>query len=142
MRNMRILLVEDNPGDVELIVESFKECKISHDIDIVNDGQEAMDFLTKKGRYEQSQRPNIILLDLNLPKKNGDQVLCEIKNDKQLKRIPVIILTSSAREEDITKVYNNHANCYVRKPIDLNNFLSLVKKVEEFWFTVVELPPV
>jgi CheY-like chemotaxis protein len=142
MKALRILLVEDNPGDIELILEAFKECQITHDIDVVTDGQEAIDFLRRKEEYAQCKRPNLILLDLNLPKKDGKQVLQEIKNDPHLKRIPVIVLTSSAREEDVVKVYENYANCYVRKPVDLNDFLSLVRKVEDFWFTVVELPPV
>jgi len=142
MRSVRILLVEDNPGDVDLILEAFNECRMPHEIEVVNDGQEAIYFLRKQDKYEDKRSPNIILLDLNLPRKDGRQVLEEIKNDAKLKRIPVIILTSSARQEDILKVYEQHANCYVRKPVDLNDFLTLVRKIEDFWFSVVELPPV
>ena len=142
MMPIRILLVEDNPGDIELTVEAFKEGKITNEIEIVNDGQAAMDCLRNTGEYVQSKRPDIILLDLNLPKKDGRQVLQEIKNDPHLKRIPVVILTTSAGQEDILKAYDNHANCYIRKPVDLNNFMEVIRKIESFWLTIVKLPSV
>lgn len=142
MRSLRILLVEDNPGDAQLIVEAFKECGMPHTIDRVDDGQKAVDFLSRTGEYLQAHVPQLVLLDWNLPKKDGRQVLMAIKNDPKVRKIPVIVMTSSAREEDILQAYDNHANCYIRKPVDLDDFLKLVKKVEEFWFSVVELPSV
>lgn len=142
MKSLRILLVEDNPSDAQLIVEAFKECGISHVIEGVDDGQKAVDFLSKSGAYVNAATPHLVLLDWNLPKKDGRQVLSVIKNDVKIKKIPVIVLTSSAREEDIAQAYEHHANCYIRKPVDLNDFLNLVRKVEEFWFSIVELPSV
>ncbi|MDI6785825.1 MAG: response regulator [bacterium] len=135
-----ILLVEDNSGDIRLMQEAFKDCKIRNNLFVARDGIEAMDFLRQQGKYIDVPRPDIILLDLNLPKKDGREVLAEIKCDENLKRIPVVIMTSSKAEEDIIKTYNLHANCYLIKPIDFNRFMEMVKSIEDFWLTVVKLP--
>ncbi|MFH1196873.1 MAG: response regulator [bacterium] len=135
-----ILLVEDSPGDTRLAVEALKESKIRNTLCVVEDGIEAMEFLYKRGKYANSPRPDLILLDLNLPKKDGRQVLEEIKSDPELKRIPVVILTISKAEEDVMRSYNLHANCFITKPIDLSRFVTVVKSIEEFWFTIVKLP--
>ncbi len=135
-----ILLVEDNPGDVRLTQEAMKEAKVRNDLHIVGDGVEALAFLRKQGVYKDVPRPDMILLDLNLPKKNGHEVLTEIKADDDLKRIPVVMLTISKDEEDILKSYNLHANCFITKPVDLDQFLTVVKSIEDFWLTVVKLP--
>ena len=140
-RPIEILMVEDNPGDVRLTVEALKEGKVRNNLHTVEDGVEALDFLRRKGRYAEAVRPDLILLDLNLPKKNGREVLAEIKKDPDLKRIPVVILTVSQAEQDIVKSYNLHANCYITKPVDLDQFLEMVKSIENFWLTVVMLPP-
>lgn len=134
-----ILLVEDNPGDVELVRESLNEGKIRNELHVASDGVEAMDLL-KRGRFGNGQCPDLILLDLNLPRKSGREVLQEIKTDPGLKLIPVVVLTSSKAEEDILKSYNLHANCYVAKPVDLEQFMYVVKSIEDFWLTVVKLP--
>jgi CheY-like chemotaxis protein len=138
---IEILLVEDNPGDVRLTQEAFKEIKMRNRLNVVKDGVEAMAFLRRQGEYADAPRPDLILLDLNLPKKDGREVLAEIKNDDSLKRIPVIILTVSGAEEDILKTYNSHANAYITKPIDLEQFGKVVKSIEDFWLTIVKLPP-
>ncbi len=138
---VEILLIEDNPGDVRLTKEALKECKISNKLHIALDGIEAMDFLFKKEKFKNSPRPDVILLDLNLPKKDGREVLAEIKQDKDLRRIPVVILTTSKSEEDVIKTYNLHANCYISKPIDMEQFIKVVKSIGDFWFTIVKLPP-
>jgi len=135
-----ILLVEDNEGDARLAKEAMRESKIRNTLHHVTDGEEAMAFLRKEGRYSATPRPDLILLDLNLPKKDGRQVLAEIKEDESLKRIPVVILTVSSAEEDILKTYNLHANCYITKPIDLNQFMKVIRSVEDFWLTIVKLP--
>ncbi|MFC2130371.1 response regulator [Bacteroidota bacterium] len=135
-----ILLVEDNPGDARLAKEALKDSKIKNKLFWVDDGMKAMDFLNKKGEYKDVPRPDLILLDLNLPKKDGRQVLAEIKEDDNLKRIPVVVLTISKAEEDILKVYNLHANCFVTKPLDLDQFVHVVKSIEDFWFSIVKLP--
>lgn len=135
-----ILLVEDNPGDVRLAQEVFKEAKVKNDLHVVNDGVEALAFLRREGRYKDMKKPDIILLDLNLPKKTGHEVLAEIKSDDNLKRIPVVILTVSKDEEDVIKSYNLYANCFITKPVDLNQFLNVVKSIEDFWLTIVKLP--
>lgn len=140
-RPVEILLVEDNPGDVRLTQESFKESKVRNTLHVVRDGVEALAFLRGGGEYADAPRPDLILLDLNLPKKDGREVLAEIKEDPDLKRIPVVVLTISKAEEDILKSYNLHANCYITKPVDLEQFYKIVKAVEEFWFTIVKLPP-
>lgn len=138
---LKILLVEDNPGYIALTVEAFKEGRIPNQLDIVEDGQEAMDYLSHRGQYEKSEKPDVILLDLNLPKKDGRQVLQEIKTNPELKRIPVVVLTTSKEEEDVIMAYDNYANCYIRKPEDLVGFWEIVRKTEDFWLSVVKLPP-
>jgi two-component system, chemotaxis family, response regulator Rcp1 len=138
---IEILLVEDNLGDVRLTMEALKDGKILNNLNVVMDGVEAMAFLHRKGKYADAPRPGLILLDLNLPKKDGREVLAEIKSDPDLKCIPVVILTSSAAEQDIVKSYRLHANCYVTKPVDLDQFIDVVQSIENFWFTVVNLPP-
>jgi chemotaxis family two-component system response regulator Rcp1 len=140
-RPIEILMVEDNPGDVRLTVEALKEGKVRNNFHTVEDGVEAMAFLRRQGRYAEAPRPDLILLDLNLPKMNGREVLAEIKEDPELRRIPVVILTVSKAEQDIVKSYNLHANCYINKPVDLDQFLEVVKSIENFWLTVVMLPP-
>lgn len=135
-----ILLVEDNEGDARLAKEAMRDSKIRNTLHHVVDGEEAMAFLRKQGKYSAAPRPDLILLDLNLPKKDGRQVLAEIKDDENLKRIPVVILTVSSAEEDVLKAYNLHANCYITKPIDLGQFMKVVRSVEDFWLTIVKLP--
>ena len=139
-RPIEILLVEDNPADVRLTVEILKETKVRNTLTVAADGIEALDLLRRTGRYTHAVRPGLILLDLNLPKKDGRQVLAELKADPDLKRIPVVILTSSKAEEDIVKTYNLYANCYVTKPVDLEQFVKVVKSIEDFWLTIVKLP--
>ena len=138
---VEILLVEDNPGDVRLTQETLKDFKVLNHLSVVGDGVEAMAFLRREGKYAEASRPDLILLDLNLPKKDGREVLAEIKVDEQLKRIPVVILTTSSAEQDILKTYELHANCYITKPVDLDQFSAVVKSIEQFWFTTVKLPP-
>ena len=140
-RPIEILMVEDNPGDVRLTVEALKEGKVRNNFHTVEDGVEALAFLRRQGRYADAPRPDLVLLDLNLPKKNGREVLAEIKQDPDLRRTPVVILTVSQAEQDILKSYNLHANCYITKPVDLDQFLQVVKSIENFWLTVVMLPP-
>jgi two-component system, chemotaxis family, response regulator Rcp1 len=136
-----ILLVEDSPTDVLITREALGEAKLYNTIHVVDDGVEAMAFLHKQGRFASVPRPDLILLDLNLPRKNGREVLAEIKADPDLKAIPVIVLTTSNAEEDIWRSYNLHANCYVVKPVEFNSFVKAVQSVREFWFSVVTLPP-
>lgn len=136
-----ILLVEDNPGDVRLAQEALKESKIRNKMSVVIDGVEAMAFLRQQGKYAGAPRPDLILLDLNLPRKSGREVLTEIKTDENLKRIPVVILTVSRAEEDIMRCYNHHANCYINKPLDFNQFMKVTRTIEEFWLEIVTLPP-
>ncbi|MCH5375958.1 MAG: response regulator, partial [Planctomycetes bacterium] len=131
---------EDNQGDARLAAESLRDSKIRNTLHHVVDGEEAMDFLYRRGPYASAPRPDLILLDLNLPRKDGREVLAEIKSDNRLKRIPVVILTVSSAEEDILRTYNLHANCYITKPIDLDQFLKVVKSIEDFWLTIVKLP--
>ena len=135
-----ILLVEDNEGDARLALEAMRDSKIRNKMHHVVDGEEAMAFLRKEGKYSKVPRPDLILLDLNLPKKDGREVLAEIKDDDELKRIPVVVLTISSAEEDILKSYNLHANCFITKPIDLSQFMKVVHSVEDFWLTIVKLP--
>ncbi len=137
---IEILLVEDNPGDVRLTKESLRESKIHNNLSVAEDGEQALAFLRREGAYRDAPRPDIILLDLNLPKKDGREVLAEIKADPMLRRIPVVVLTMSKAEEDILNVYDLHANCFITKPIDLNEFMETVKTFEDFWFTIVRLP--
>ena len=139
-RPVEILLVEDNPGDVRLTMEALKDDKIRNHITVMPDGVEALAYLRREAKYQDAVRPDLILLDLNLPKKNGREVLQEIKNDPNLRRIPVCVLTGSKAEEDIVKSYDLYANCYVTKPFDLDQFIQVVKTIQEFWFTVVKLP--
>jgi len=139
-RPIEILLVEDNPGDVRLTVEALRDSKIQNRLHIAKDGMEAVAFLHRKGEYADAPHPDLILLDLNLPKMNGPEVLAEIKEDTGLKHIPVVVLSGSRDIEDITKTYNLHANCYVTKPIDLEQFIMVVKSVRDFWLTIVKLP--
>ncbi len=139
-RPVEILLIEDNPADVRLTEENFEESKIHNNLHVVVDGVEAMAFLRREGNYVNAVRPDLILLDLNLPKKNGHEVLMEIKADNELKSIPVVILTVSKADEDILNAYNLHANCYITKPLDLEQFTKVVKSIEEFWFSIVKLP--
>ena len=138
---VEILLVEDNPGDVRLTIEALKESKLLNNLNVVEDGMEAMACLKNQGKYKKQLRPDLILLDLNLPKKDGREVLAEIKKDDDLKKIPVVILTTSQADEDIIKTYNLHANCYVNKPVEMEQFLKVVKSVGDFWFSIVKLPP-
>jgi len=141
VKPIEILLVEDNPGDADLTREAMENNKMHVAMHVVGDGVEAMAFLRRTGKYANAPRPDIVLLDLNLPKKDGKEVLAEIKADQDLKRIPVVILTISKDEEDILKSYNLHANCYITKPIDLNQFVKVAKSIEDFWLTIVKLPP-
>jgi two-component system response regulator len=141
VKSISILLVEDNPGDADLAREALENSKMNNDLHVVDDGEKAMSFLRREGSYADVPRPDLILLDLNLPKKDGRQVLAEIKSDNKLKRIPVVILTTSRAEEDVIKTYDLHANCYITKPIDLNQFLHVVRSIENFWMSIVVLPP-
>ena len=136
-----ILLVEDNPGDADLAREALEGGKISNKLFVVGDGEAAMNFLNKSEGYADAPRPDLILLDLNLPRKDGREVLADIKAHKDFKRIPVVILTTSQSEEDVLKSYNLHANCYITKPIDLNQFIKVVRSIEDFWLSIVVLPP-
>ena len=141
LKPVNILIVEDNRADIRLIEEAFKEGKLYIDLNVAEDGVEAMAYLRKEDNYKDVNSPDIILLDLNMPRKNGYEVLEEIKLDDNLKRIPVIIMTISKAEEDILKSYNLHANAYIVKPVDINQFTETIKSLEDFWFTIVKLPP-
>ncbi len=141
MNPIEILLVEDNPADVRLTQEALKEEKIHNTLTVVNDGVEAMQYLRRQGKYAAAARPDLILLDLNLPRKDGREVLEEIKDDKDLKCIPVVVLTVSNAEADILKTYHLHANCYITKPLDLEQFSTVVKSIQDFWLSIVKLPP-
>jgi chemotaxis family two-component system response regulator Rcp1 len=140
-RPIEILLVEDNPGDVRLLMETFREGKIRNRISLVEDGVEALAFLRKEGEHGSAPRPDLILLDLSLPRKNGQEVLAEVKQDTDLKRIPVVVITSSQAEKDILQAYDNRVNCYLTKPVDLEQFMGVVRSVEDFWLSIVKLPP-
>jgi chemotaxis family two-component system response regulator Rcp1 len=140
-RQIEILLVEDNPGDVRLTQEVFKEGKIRNKLSVAWNGEEALAYLHREGRFAQAPRPDIILLDLNLPRKGGREVLAEIKADAKLKCIPVVILTTSQAEQDIAESYNQHANCYIVKPVELEQFINVVRTIEGFWLQIVKLPP-
>ena len=140
VKPIEILLVEDNPGDVRLTEEALAEGKVCNHITVAKDGVEALAALRREGEYVEARRPDLILLDLNLPKKDGREVLEEIKADPELKRIPVVILTSSKAEEDVDRAYDLNANCYVTKPVDLDQFLFVVRSIEDFWLSVVKLP--
>jgi CheY-like chemotaxis protein len=138
---VEILLVEDNAGDVRLTKEALKEGKVYNNLHWAKDGVDALEFLRREGKHTKAPRPDIILLDLNLPKKDGREVLSEIKSDDQLKHIPVVILTTSKAEEDVLRSYKLHANCYITKPVDLGKFIVVVQSIDRFWLTVVTLPP-
>ncbi len=138
---LEILLVEDNPGDIELTEEAFREGKIVYNMHVARDGEEALDFLYQRGKFTEARRPDIILLDLNMPRKNGKEVLAIIKEDSKLHGIPIVVLSSSAAEQDIVKSYSLYANAYIVKPVDLDQFLRVVRELEDFWLSVVRLPP-
>ena len=148
-RPIEILLVEDNPGDVNLTRialadssgKTLREREINVNLSVVADGVEAMNFLHRQGEYHQAIHPDLILLDWNLPRKDGREVLVEIRADERLQRIPVVVLTTSQAEEDILKAYNLHANCYITKPVDFSQFVQIIQSIEDFWFTIVQLPP-
>lgn len=140
-RLIEILLVEDNPGDLRLTREALKDAKVANTLHVVEDGVLALDFLHRRPPFEDVPRPDLILLDLNLPRKNGREVLAEIKADERFRAIPVVILTTSQAEEDILRAYNLHANCYITKPVDFTQFTTIVRTIEDFWLTIVTLPP-
>jgi chemotaxis family two-component system response regulator Rcp1 len=138
---IEILMAEDNPGDVRLTMEALHDAKVLNRMNVAVDGVEAMAFLRREGKYAHAPRPDLILLDLNMPRKDGREVLAEIKEDLDLRRIPVVVLTTSTAEKDIMESYDLHANCYIAKPVDLDQFLDVVKSIEDFWLTIVRLPP-
>ncbi len=138
---VEILLVEDNPGDQELAREAFRDGRIANTLHVVEDGERAMQFVRGEGEYADKPRPDVILLDLNLPRKDGREVLAEIKQDPKLMAIPVIVLTTSAAEEDVVASYGHHANCYLTKPVEFDKFIDVIRKLEDFWLGVVRLPP-
>jgi two-component system, chemotaxis family, response regulator Rcp1 len=140
-QSIEILLVEDNAGDIRLTREALRDSKMANRMNTVRDGGAALAYLRQQGEYAQATRPDLILLDLNLPKKDGREVLAEIKNDPGLRRIPVVIITSSKAEEDVLRSYNLHANCYITKPVDLDKFVTVVRAIENFWVSIVKLPP-
>lgn len=137
---IEILLVEDNPGDVRLTQEVLREGRIRNVLNVVSDGVEALDFLYRRGAYADSRPQDLILLDLNLPKMNGREVLAEIKQDPELRKIPVVVLTTSSAEADVLSAYDLHANCYITKPVDLDQFVNVVRSIEDFWLAIVRLP--
>lgn len=139
MNLARILLVEDNEGDIVLTLEAFEECKVKTEISVAKNGQEALDFLFKRGAFTEAKKPDLILLDINIPIYNGHEVLRQIKGDPNLKKIPVIMLTTSSNQKDIDKAYENHSNSYVKKPLDIEEFLSTILKIEEFWLQISTL---
>jgi chemotaxis family two-component system response regulator Rcp1 len=141
LESVDILLVEDNPGDVRLTMEVFRGGRLRNRLNVASDGVEAIDFLRRRGRYSDARRPHLVLLDLNLPRKDGREVLAEIKTDLELKEIPVVILTTSAAADDILNSYSLHANCYITKPVDLDQFIGVVQHIQDFWLTIVKRPP-
>ena len=141
IKTVEILLVEDNPGDADLAIDAFAHCKLKNNLHVVTDGEAAMNFLHRETPYKEMPRPDLILLDLNLPKKDGREVLAEIKENPRLKSIPVVVLTTSQAEEDILKTYSLHANCYLTKPLHVEQFFKLVRSIENFWLSIVVLPP-
>lgn len=140
MTDIHILLVEDNEGDIVLTMEALEEAKIFNNVSVVRDGQQAIEFLEKKDKFVDSNDPDLILLDINLPKKNGHEVLKYAKNDQRFQHIPIIMLTTSSSEKDINSSYRNHANCFIVKPVDADNFLKVVRDIESFWVSIVKLP--
>ncbi|QXJ22770.1 response regulator [Actinomadura graeca] len=139
-RPIEVLLVEDDPGDILLTVEAFEHNKVNNSLHVVNDGEQAMAFLRREGDYADAPRPDLVLLDLNLPRKDGREVLHDVKNDGDLRRIPVVVLTTSEADEDILRSYDLHANAYVTKPVDFDRFISVVRKIDDFFVSVVKLP--
>ena len=140
MNEIQILLVEDNEGDILLTLEAFKEIKVKNNIEVVKDGEAAIEFLKRQGQYAGSMTPHLILLDINMPRMNGIEVLDFIKKDERLKKIPVVMLTTSSSESDISACYEKSANCFITKPLDFGKFLNVVQAIESFWFTIVQLP--
>ena len=141
-RTIEILLIEDNPGDARLTLEAFKEGRVLNNITVISDGVDALAYLRRQGlKYCDSVQPDLILLDLNLPRKDGREVLAEIKADEHLKKIPVVVLTTSAADEDVARAYGSHANCYITKPVELDRFLDVVHSIDSFWLSLVKLPP-
>ena len=140
-RTIEVLLIEDNPGDVNLTRLALADRAINVNLSVVPDGVEAMNFLHRQGEYQQAVHPDLILLDWNLPRKDGREVLVEIKTNERLQRIPIVVLTTSQAEEDIRKAYDLHANCYITKPVDFQQFVQIIQSIEDFWFTIVQLPP-
>jgi two-component system, chemotaxis family, response regulator Rcp1 len=141
IRPIEILLVEDSPSDAEFTIEALKEAKMRNHLSLVEDGVQAMEFLRHQGKYAQAPRPDLIMLDLNLPRKDGREVLAELKADNNLQTIPVVVLTTSRAEQDVLRAYQLHANCYITKPVDFQQFLNVVRSIESFWLFVVTLPP-
>ncbi len=141
VRPIEILLVEDSPSDAEFTIEALKEAKVRNHLSLVEDGVQAMDFLRRQGSYASAARPDLIMLDLNLPRKDGREVLAELKADENLQTIPVVVLTTSRAEQDVLRAYQLHANCYITKPVDFQQFLNVVRSIESFWLFVVTLPP-
>jgi CheY-like chemotaxis protein len=140
LETIDILLVEDNPGDIDLTREALEEAKVSNRLHVVEDGEQALDFVFRRGRFADAPRPDLILLDLNLPKRDGREVLEEIRTDANVTEIPILILTSSQAEEDIARAYRLHANCYIAKPVNFVQFLKMIHTIEDFWLTIVKLP--
>ena len=140
MRPIEILLVEDNPGDVRLTQEALGEAKVRNNLAVARDGVEALSYLRREPPFEDATRPDMVLLDLNLPRKDGREVLAEIKADPELRRLPVVVLTTSSAEKDVLESYNLYANCYITKPVDLDQFVGIVSSIEDFWLTIVKLP--
>jgi CheY-like chemotaxis protein len=139
-RPIEILLVEDNPGDARLTIEAFKEGRVTNSLTVINDGADALAYLRREGKYSAAKQPDLVLLDLNLPKMDGREVLAEVKSDERLRNIPVIVLTTSSGPEDVKRAYGSHANCYITKPVDLDQFLRVVQSIENFWLSLVKLP--
>ena len=139
-RPIDILLVEDSPSDTDLTVEALSAGKVANRLSIVEDGVQAMEFLHRQGRYADAPRPDLILLDLNLPRKDGREVLAEVKADESLRNIPIVVLTTSQAEQDVLRAYSLHANCYVTKPVDFGQFIEVIRSIEDFWLTIVKLP--
>jgi len=140
-RAREILLVDDNPSDVRLTLEAFKDAKLANNVSVAGDGVEALEYLRRVGKYAGVVKPDLVLLDLNMPKKDGREVLEEIKSDPDLRRIPIVVLTTSKAEADILKSYDLHVNCYIQKPVDYNEFIRMLRLIQDFWFTAVVLPP-
>ena len=139
-KEIKILLVEDNEGDIVLTMQALKKANVTNGINVAKDGDEALRYLKKKGHFSNAETPDLILLDINLPKIDGMEVLAEIKNDEHLKTIPVVMLTTSDSENDIIQSYNNHANCYITKPVDFKKFIEVVQTIKDFWISIVKLP--